>query len=319
MVNRTGFLGRFLELVIFVQLGALLQFVHGQTCTSGQYYNNQTSACSSCPTGCSACTSSTSCSGCLDRYYLNSSNTTSNTTINVTNNTSRPGPIFSKLPDIRTNTTCQPCSTNCLKCSASNCTLCADRFFLDSVRCSDCPVSCEVCTAKNSCDRCIAEHVWDAASVSCVPGQNASVVRRSSAAATTLSTAAIVGISTGSVGGLGLGGFGIYCLIKYFKSKSSLTSSKTTDASPPITKLTMQLEPEPELDQKPDNPDQVLDPALVTIAPQTAPNVVESAPQSADFEDVIPEVRPEVHRQHTQGELDQNPPSTSAVARGGHL
>lgn len=154
--------------------------------------------------------------------------------------------------------------------------------------------------------------------MSCVaPTGGAAVARRSAGTTAALSTAAIVGISAGSFTGLALGGFGIYCLIKYFKrpSGSPSTGHHTGDTA----KLKIQLEPEPELDQKPESPDQVLDHNLVTVVPQQPPTDFEAARQGADFEDDLPEARPEVHTVTAQSAVEINPPSNSEIPREGDL
>ena len=104
-------------------------------------------------------------------------------------------------------------------------------------------------------------------------------------------------------------------MIKYFKRHAASPSTGHHTGDTP--KLTIQLEPEPELDQKPESPDQVLDHNLVTVVPQQPTTDVEAVRQGADFEEDLPEARPEVHTAPAQSAVDINPPSNSAIPREG--
>lgn len=88
-------------------------------CNDGTYLDSNTQTCRTCPTGAKTCLDSTTISECLSGY-LKSSNS-----------------LF-----------CSPCASNCLTCpsSTSTCTSCATTYYIQSSQCVKCTISnCDSC------------------------------------------------------------------------------------------------------------------------------------------------------------------------------
>lgn len=308
-----------LQFFICLEFGARQQFVCGQmvSCGDSQFYDSSTSACSSCPTGCSACTSSTSCSGCRTGYFAS-------------------------------NSSCLKCSAGCASCtSLDSCTTCQESYYLDwgnniskisnlsndtnatnstngtntsnstntsngsntanisngsnitnasnnsNRTCQPCPSNCLRCSAKNTCELCMERFVWDIVSSSCVSLQSRSAGRQSA-----LSTAAIVGISVGSAACLALGGFGIYCLIKGKAARPAPGQPKITITEFPAASSHQSAPPAESNNPpvpRPATPDHILDQAQVHVRPNNTAFTSPLAQEANEFDQELPKVMEENH------------------------
>jgi len=100
------------------------------SCAGG--YFKKDSACTACPTGCSACTSSTECTACLATYGLKD-----------------------KLCVACGVGECQTCEVPSGK-SALECKTCSSKFYLNTDDCGECPKNCKECSYNNKyeCTKC---------------------------------------------------------------------------------------------------------------------------------------------------------------------
>ncbi len=139
-------------------------------CSPGQYLDDVTTNCTSCPKGCADCSDEITCTSCEESHYLE---------------TQRVGdsPEETRLcveecsrgfyGDAETNS-CQPCPSYCSSClSPDNCTSCslknftapvagqcpqpcheAQYFDFEEKHCQSCTDGCQLCVSKDSCLRC---------------------------------------------------------------------------------------------------------------------------------------------------------------------
>jgi len=143
--------------------GSLL---YHSTCISScpaSTFQDSSSSCADCTTGCSACSSLVSCSACTQNYYLfgaeclscNPSCLTCNGGSDDNCLSCNTGSIFYKSACIAscpaakfkdTSTSCADCPTGCSTCSSLvSCSACAQNYYLFGIQCLSCNPTCLTC------------------------------------------------------------------------------------------------------------------------------------------------------------------------------
>ena len=137
------------------------------SCHSGQYYNEESSNCSMCPTGCGNCSDDITCTQCLAGYFLQPravGDTSEETVLCHSSCTS------GYYADASTHH-CMPCPTSCVSCSGPNACLscveghptdgrcsqpCAamEYYNITSRKCLPCSPSCSACRDGATCTSC---------------------------------------------------------------------------------------------------------------------------------------------------------------------
>ena len=242
---------RAFQLVVFLQLGALRLFVRAETCAAAQFYDTKSTACTNCPTGCSACTSSTSCSACRTGYFASGSlcqacPTGCSACTGLNSCTTCKDNYYKTLAD-----GCEECSRGCKKCTASEgtaCTQCQDGWFYEVNQCYVCIAGCQVCKSTTTCDRCFSSYTLNSTTSTCTLNPSSSR-SSSSSSSSSLGAGGIVGVILGTFACFACVGFGIYCLIKrrrqgrYFNNRGHTKETIVmTTAAPTTSTQTVQIQ-----------------------------------------------------------------------------
>ncbi len=100
------------------------ELVFSRICEEGQVFLNADLQCAVCESPCKSCfITKSKCSDCVEAFYID-----------------------------ETAYQCKACVDNCKKCSATQCEVCFDGFFLDGAACKPCStpfVGCSTCSAEH--------------------------------------------------------------------------------------------------------------------------------------------------------------------------
>jgi hypothetical protein len=120
---------------LFAQSGSCVA-----TCSAAFYQSDRT--CLGCPTGCATCSSATVCNSCSASYL--SQGTSCKTTCDL-------GYYQSSA------SACSACDITCRSCSgtATSCSSCPDKFYLDDSTCKPCKGPCVNCLGEEDCLSCV--------------------------------------------------------------------------------------------------------------------------------------------------------------------
>jgi len=155
-------------------------------CVAGEYYDDGSSTCLSCPDGCSECSDELTCTKCKDGHFFESHRVGESSEERKVCASKCSAGFYGDAPT----QSCQPCPPYCSTCASLDvCTSCTynssqpvkgqcpqpchdgQYYDFDSKQCLACAVNCQQCVNEEHCTQCTPEfyRTWDGACVEACP------------------------------------------------------------------------------------------------------------------------------------------------------